>query len=140
MKELIKRYGEIIRYVVVGALTTVVSLLSYYICVLTFLNPDKPIQLQIANIISWICAVAFAFVTNRKIVFKSCDGNKLRELIRFVMARVTTLIIDMVSMALMVSVIHINDKVAKIIVQFIVFTLNYVFSKFFVFKKKTSNN
>lgn len=84
MNELLKKYGEIIRYVIVGGLTTIVSLLSYYICVLTFLNPDEPVQLQIANVISWICAVTFAFITNRKIVFKSSDGNKIRELIRFV--------------------------------------------------------
>lgn len=135
MKELLIKYGEIIRYIIVGGLTTIVSLLSYYICVLTFLNPDEPVQLQIANVISWICAVAFAFITNRKIVFKSSDGNKIRELIRFVGARLTTLIIDMTSMALMVSIIHLNDKVAKIMVQFIVFALNYIFSKFFVFKK-----
>lgn len=135
MKELLIKYGEIIRYIIVGGLTTIVSLLSYYICVLTFFNPDEPVQLQIANVISWICAVAFAFITNRKIVFKSSDGNKIRELIRFVGARLTTLIIDMTSMALMVSIIHLNDKVAKIMVQFIVFALNYIFSKFFVFKK-----
>ncbi len=135
MKELLIKYGEIIRYIIVGGLTTIVSLLSYYICVLTFLNPDEPVQLQIANVISWICAVTFAFITNRKIVFKSSDGNKIRELIRFVGARLTTLIIDMASMALMVSIIHLNDKVAKIMVQFIVFALNYIFSKFFVFKK-----
>ena len=135
MKELLIKYGEIIRYIIVGGLTTIVSLLSYYICVLTFLNPDEPVQLQIANVISWICAVTFAFITNRKIVFKSSDGNKIRELIRFVGTRLTTLIIDMASMALMVSIIHLNDKVAKIMVQFIVFALNYIFSKFFVFKK-----
>lgn len=135
MNELLKKYGEIIRYVIVGGLTTIVSLLSYYICVLTFLNPDEPVQLQIANVISWICAVAFAFTTNRKIVFKSSDGNKFQQFVRFVGARLTTLIIDMASMALMVSIIHLNDKIAKIIVQFIVFALNYIFSKFFVFRK-----
>ena len=57
MKELYNKYKEIINYVIVGGLTTVVSLAVYYALVLTVLNPDNPVQLQIANVISWIAAV-----------------------------------------------------------------------------------
>ena len=121
-----------------GGLTTVVSLASYYICVISFLDPKNPIQLQIANIISWICAVAFAYVTNRKFVFESTVQNKLQEAAKFVAARLSTLIIDLVCMALFVSVLAFNDKIAKLAVQFIVFILNYIFSKYMVFKNKVS--
>lgn len=133
--DIYRKYKEPINYVIVGGFTTVVSLLSYYICVLTILDPNDAVQLQIANIISWICAVSFAYITNRKYVFES-NNNKLTEFIKFVGARVSTLLIDMASMGLFVSVIGMNDKWAKILVQFIVFALNYIFSKFFVFKKE----
>lgn len=136
---LYKKYKEIINYVIVGGLTTVVSLGSYYVCVLTFLDPQNAIQLQIANIISWICAVVFAYVTNRKYVFESKNTNRLAEAAKFIGARVSTLVIDMICMALFVSVFHLNDKWAKFAVQFIVFALNYVFSKFFVFRKKSDD-
>ena len=63
--------GEIVRYLIVGGLTTVVSLSVYYGCVLTFLDPENPLQLQAANIISWIAAVTFAFFANRIFVFRS---------------------------------------------------------------------
>ena len=139
IKEIYLKYRELIAYVIVGALTTIVSLGSYYLCVVTFLNPKIPMQLQLANIISWICAVLFAFVTNRKYVFNS-NNKKMIELIKFVGARLTTLIIDMGCMALLVTLAHINDKIAKLLVQIIVFVLNYVFSKFFVFKKRTQKN
>lgn len=139
IKEIYLKYRELIAYVIVGALTTIVSLGSYYLCVVTFLNPKIPVQLQLANIISWICAVLFAFVTNRKYVFNS-NNKKMIELIKFVGARLTTLIIDMGCMALFVTLAHINDKIAKLLVQIIVFVLNYVFSKFFVFKKRTQKN
>ena len=56
-------------------------------------------------------------------------------MIKFAGARVTTLLVDMISMAIFVSILGINDKISKIMVQFIVFVLNYVFSKFFVFRK-----
>ena len=66
IKELYLKYKEIINYLIVGVLTTVVSLTVYYGLVLTILNPKNPIQLQAANIASWICAVAFAYWANRK--------------------------------------------------------------------------
>lgn len=68
--KLYKKYKEIINYLIVGGLTTLISLIVYYICVLTFLNPNKSIQLQIANIVSWIAGVTFAYFTNRKYVFE----------------------------------------------------------------------
>jgi putative flippase GtrA len=134
MKKLYKKYKQIVNYIIVGGLTTVVSLASYYICVIWFLDPMIPLQLQVANIISWVCAVAFAYITNRKFVFESENKNKVKEAVKFVTARLSTLIIDSTCMALFVSVFALNDKIAKIIVQFIVFILNYIFSKYMVFK------
>mgnify|MGYP004526789791 FL=1 len=129
-------YKEKINYVIVGGFTTVVSLASYYLCVLTVLNSSNPVELQAANIISWICAVTFAFFTNRKYVFESVNVNVLNEALKFVGARVTTLIVDMLCMAVFVSFFKLNDKISKILVQIIVFLLNYIFSKAFVFKQK----
>ena len=54
IKELYQKYKEIINYLIFGVLTTVVSLVTYYICVFTVLDPDNAIQLQSANVISWI--------------------------------------------------------------------------------------
>ena len=130
---LYKKYEEIINYVIIGGLTTFVSLATYYICVLLFLNPSNPFELQVANVISWICAVTFAYFTNKKFVFK--DNSKgIASAIKFFASRVSTLLIDMISMYTLVTLIRINDKISKIIVQFIVLILNYVFSKFIVFK------
>lgn len=133
---LYKKNMEIINYVVVGACTTFISLLSYYICVFTFLDPTNSIQLQIANIISWICAVTFAYFSNRIFVFKSKEKKKIKESIKFFTSRIVTLLIDMLFMFLLVSVMSFNDKISKILVQFIVLILNYVFSKLFVFNNK----
>lgn len=99
------------------------------------MNPDNGIQLQIANIISWILSVTFAYFANRKYVFKS-NGKVIEEAVGFYGARILTLLIDMFSMFLMVTLFHINDKIAKIIVQFIILVLNYIFSKYLVFNDK----
>lgn len=129
---------EIVRYLVVGSLTTVVSLGCYYFCVLTIFNPDNPVQLQISNIISWIASVTFAYFASRKYVFKSKNKNRFREMISFYIARVTTLIMDMLIMFIGVSLLHGNDKVVKLIVQVIVTVSNYIFSKIFVFNNKSN--
>lgn len=139
MKKLIKLYKkheEIINYLIVGVLTTIVSLGLYYLCVFTVLNPKDALQLQIANIISWIGAVIFAYVTNRIFVFKSKNSNKKKEFAGFVSSRIVTLIMDMTIMFVMVTLLHLNDKIAKLVVQVVVTIMNYILSKLFVFKNK----
>lgn len=133
--QIYKKNEEIINYLIVGVLTTIVSLASYYIVVITILNPNNAFELQLANIFSWICAVTFAYIANRKYVFKSTNKNKLKEIINFVSARILTLLMDMLIMFFTVTILYMNDKIAKLIVQVVVTIMNYLFSKIFVFKK-----
>lgn len=139
---LYEKYKEIINYLVVGALTTFISLAVYYISVFTFLNPNNPFELQIANILSWCAGVAFAYFTNRKYVFESKNENKLQESAKFVSSRITTLLLDMLIMWLGVTILGFNDKIIKIISQVVVIIGNYILSKLFVFKStnKITNN
>ena len=130
------KYCEIISYLIVGVLTTIVSYGVYYVLTISLLNPNDKIELQIANIISWICAVAFAYFTNRKYVFKSKDDNILKESSKFCLSRVFTLLLDMLTMFIMVSTLNINDRVSKLVSQVLITIGNYIISKFFVFKKE----
>jgi putative flippase GtrA len=140
MKELYNKYKEIVNYVIVGGLTTVVSLAVYYALVLTVLDPDNPVQLQIANVISWIAAVTFAYFTNRRFVFesKTKGEEQTKEVISFYSARLGTLLMDMGIMFVGKTVLHINDKIVKLFVQVVVMVANYVISKLLVFKKSKS--
>ena len=135
IKQLYLKNKELINYLIFGVLTTIVSLAIYYISVFTFLNPKNPVELQIANILSWIAGVAFAYFTNRKYVFESKNTNKIQEATKFVSSRLTTLFLDMLVMWLGVTVLHFNDKIIKIISQILVIVGNYILSKLFVFKK-----
>ena len=125
---------EIILYLIFGVLTTVVSLLTYYICTITFLNPNNAIEIQIANIISWIICVTFAFFTNRKYVFESKENIK-KEGIKFYISRLSALLIDVVMIFIFVTLLKINDKIIKLVNQAIIIIFNYIASKLFVFKK-----
>lgn len=136
LKELYLKYDEIINYLFIGGCTTLISLLVYYLCVFTVFDPDKPLLLQCANILSWIIAVAFAYIANRKVVFKSKNKNVKGEVSKFLGARIVTLLIDMLFMWLTVSVLHLNDKIMKIVSNVIIIILNYIFSKLFVFVKE----
>ena len=129
------KYEEIVNYLIVGGLTTLVSLVTYYVLVLTILNPNNPLELQIANIISWILSVAFAYITNRIFVFKSKNQNIVKEATSFVGSRIITLLLDMLTMFVIVTLLNINDKIGKIVSQIIVMIGNYIISKLFVFKK-----
>ena len=131
-----ENYREILRYLIVGGLTTLVSLGVYYGLTMTVLDPENGIQLQIANIISWIAAVTFAYFANRIFVFRSRNKNMLQEAAAFFAARIGTLLMDMGIMFVFVTLLGFSDRIMKLVVQVVVTIANYVFSKLMVFRKK----
>lgn len=134
MKEFLKKHREIIAYLIVGVLTTLVSWIVYALLRLV-LDMNDPVQVQIAVIARWVAGVIFAYFTNRKYVFQSKDPNMLLEALKFTGSRVATLLSDMFIMWLMVSVLGINDWIATVTSAVIVTVLNYVFSKVLVFRR-----
>ena len=126
---------EILMYILFGVLTTIVNIVTYYILTKTILNPKNGIELQIATIIAWITCVTFAYFTNKKYVFISKEKNIKKEILLFYIARLFTLLIDMLLMYILVTKLKLNDKIIKIIVQIIIIIANYILSKLIVFKK-----
>ncbi|MCC8107018.1 MAG: GtrA family protein [Clostridiales bacterium] len=135
IRELYRKYKEIIHYLIAGVLTTVVSLSVYYACVLTVLDPQNALQLQAANVISWVVAVTFAYFINRIFVFESKSEQIGREMLSFYASRALTLLLDMGFMFLLVTLMGMSDKIGKLVVQVLVTVGNYIFSKLFVFKR-----
>lgn len=158
-KALYIKHREIIMYVIFGALTTLISFVTYYI--FRWIFPDEnavPVWLRwvfnitgifgaesntaLPVILSWICAVTFAFITNRICVFRSetKKAGVLREFITFYLSRLLTLIVDLVIMFLLVDLTGIQNGLyefaAKVISNIVVLILNYVLSKLIVFRKK----
>lgn len=131
-----KKYEELINYLIIGILTTVVSLATYYLLTLTILNASNAIYLQISNIIAWLASVTFAYFTNRKFVFKVQNKSNIREGINFYLSRISTLLIDMIIMYIFVSLLKFDNRIMKLITQIVIIILNYILSKFIVFKNK----
>ena len=136
LKKIFNKYKEIINYLIFGFLTTVVSLMSYYLLTITLLDANKGLELQIANILSWCIGVLFAYFTNRKYVFSSNNMEKTKEFFKFISSRLLTLILDMSIMFIFVSCLKYSDQVMKLISQIIVIICNYILSKVIVFKKE----
>ena len=139
MIEFIKKNEEILKYLIIGVLTTLVSLLIKYALLFTVLDASNAFELQLSIIISWIGAVIFAYITNRIIVFKSKNSNIIKELISFFLSRISTLLMEMFIMWFLVTLLGLDSRIEVIIitlfVQALIIVLNYVFSKLFVFKK-----
>lgn len=139
----LKKYQEVIAYLFWGVLTTFVSWSSYSIFVLLFQNLQH--KITISNVLSWIFAVIFAFVTNKVWVFHSKCWKwnyVVLEFGKFVSARVVTGIFEivgvpfLVTMGLNQTILGIDGMVAKIFVSVLVVILNYIFSKLFIFKNR----
>lgn len=133
---LYKKYKEIINYIIVGGLTTVVSMGIFYGSTWTFLDGNDAIELQIANVISWVGAVVFSYFANRIFVFESKEQNILKEFVAFISSRLLTLLLDMGTMFVLATLLQINYNISKIVAMVIVTVGNYVIGKFLVFKKK----
>lgn len=145
MKDLFIKYKEIILYIFFGMLTTAVSFVSYGILTKLIHLQSDIVGIAVSNVISWICAVIFAFVTNKIWVFESRTGGAkalLSELWKFIAARLLTGALEwfgvpfLVYIGLNQTVFGVKGMFSKFIVSVAVVILNYVFSKIFVFRKK----
>lgn len=125
-----KQHKEILLYLFFGGLTFLVSIGSY-----GYLSMGLHMNELIANVFSWILAVAFAYVTNRKWVFANKSDNILKEIFLFCSGRVATLVMEEAILFLFVTCLHFNGMLIKVIGQVLVIIANYVISKVFVFKK-----
>ncbi len=135
-KQLWAKYEEIIVYLIVGGLTTVVSWSAKFLAnFLLYNNTMYPTAMQnfVLSFINWAAGVAFAYPTNRKFVFKS-NGPVAKEAPKFVASRISTWILDTVVMQIL-GALNVNLIVATLISSVLVIIANYVFSKIFVFKK-----
>ena len=134
IKKLWKKYKEIISYLFFGFVTTVVNYGLFALLTHVFHMDVVP-----ANIIAWVVAVIVAFVTNKLWVFesKARDSKTIaREFFEFVAARLLTLGLETLLLWIFVDKLGVNDLIMKIITSVIVVILNYVFSKFIIFRKK----
>ncbi len=141
MKKLFDKYREAIVYILVGGLTTGVSWVVYAVCVRFF-----GWSIEVGNVVSWIAAVSFAFVTNKTWVFRSNSWEPrlvAGEAVKFVGARLATGVLEMVGVPALVklgldqTIFGVEGMLSKVIVSVAVIVLNYVFSKLFIFRKKS---
>ena len=139
IKSLYEKYREIINYLIFGVLTTIVNIGTKFALLFTIFDAKNAVELQLAIIISWILAVLFAYITNRKFVFESKNKNKIKELISFFSARIATLLLEMFIMWFFITLLKLNSDIYVIIftilTQILVVVGNYILSKIFVFKK-----
>lgn len=134
IKDLITKYYDILSYLFFGVLTTVVNFLIYYPCYNVL-----GLSAAVSNMIAWVGAVAFAFLTNKPFVFKSNDWSPavtIPELIKFVGCRLGSGLLETGFMALTVDLLQWNGNIMKVIISVAVVILNYVGSKLLVFTKK----
>ena len=143
IRDIYYKYEEKWLYLFFGVLTTAVSFITAGISknLLESAGMGKGTVSTLSTVISWICAVTFAYVTNRLWVFESkAKGAKelTAEAASFYGGRVFTLLVEAAMMWLGYSLIGINYWVTKIAANVIVLILNYVISKIFVFRNKSN--
>lgn len=136
MRAFLKKYSHVLSYLFFGGLSTLANYAVYLPCY----NILK-LSAGFSNMIAWVVAVAFAFVTNKPFVFKSKDWSKkvvLPELGKFVSCRLASGILETVILLIFVDFLRFNGNIWKLITAVMVIILNYFGSKLLVFKNRTS--
>lgn len=134
IRALVVKYWDILSYLIFGVLTTVVNY-AVYLPIYNLLG----LSAAVSNVIAWVAAVAFAFLTNKPFVFKSHDWSAktvIPELTKFVSCRIASGAMETVILLLTVDLLGWNGNIWKLITQVLVVILNYVTSKLVVFRKK----
>ena len=134
LKALFHKYYDVITYLVFGVLTTAVNYIVYLPCY-NLLH----LGASVSNVIAWVVAVAFAFLTNKPFVFRSHDWSAkvvLPELTKFVGTRLGSGALETLILFVTVDVLAWNGNVWKLVTSVLVVILNYVGSKLLVFTKK----
>jgi len=135
LSELYKKNEQLIRYLIVGGLTTALNYAVY--AAVFLLIRGTPADYQIANAAAFVVAVAFAYFANKKAVFFSKTTgarDTAREAGSFFLMRLISYGVEAGLMALLVGVLRVGELVAKVPVNVVIVLLNYVFSKLFIFR------
>ena len=147
IKQFLKKHKQIILYIIFGFLTTLVNYVSYFLC------KAIGIRYEIATVISWICAVLFAFITNKLFVFESKDSKAKtvsKEISMFFAGRVFSLFLELIIMKIGMDIIHagnltilmfeknlpLGEFITKTVAGIVVLITNFIISKFVVFNNK----
>ena len=128
-----REHKEGMRYLVFGALATVINIIFFAIAY-NLMN----LSTTISNIIAWITAVIFAYLTNKFFIFFTKAKNikdLIREVVAFFGARVFTLVVETIFLNIFIDTLAYNSTIMKIISNILVIILNFIFSKLFIFKK-----
>lgn len=135
MKNLIKKYREVITYLFFGVCTTLINIFTYFI-----FRELCNFSIEFSTIFAWLLAVCFAFITNKLFVFECKSWEKgvvFKEAKSFFVARVLTGVLDFGIMEVFAKTLLYNEFIVKTVSNIIVIVLNYIASKLFIFKRKT---
>ena len=133
LKALFHKYYDLITYLIFGVLTTVVNYVVYLPCY-NLLSMSS----AVSNMIAWVAAVAFAFLTNKPFVFRSHDWSPktvARELSAFLATRIGSGVLETLILFLAVDLLSWNGNLWKLLTSVIVVVVNYLGSKLLVFRK-----
>ena len=134
IRALVERYWDVLSYLFFGGLTTVVNYIVYLPCY-NWLH----LSASVSNVIAWVFAVAFAYLTNKPFVFKSHDWSLktvVPELTKFVGCRVGSGVLETAILFVTVDLLQLNGNIVKLLVSVLVVILNYFGSKLLVFRRK----
>ena len=130
MKNLLKSHRTLVLYLIFGGLTTAVNMICFFLFEKVF-----HFSTGVSNIFAWFFSVLFAFFTNKYIVFNNRGKNKIKQLAEFFGARIFSGLLDTIIVVIFIDYLLFPSFLIKLLSNILVIIINYVASKFIIFKK-----
>ncbi|CAJ1227298.1 GtrA family protein [Lactiplantibacillus xiangfangensis] len=133
LQRIYSQYKNVVAYLIFGGLTTAMNFILFGLLTLPAINCPY----LISNVLAWFGSILFAYTTNRRWVFDSQANTfqaRFREVVSFFGYRVLSLGVDELIMFIGISLLAGNGLIVKLIDQIIIVLINWIFSKYFIFK------
>ena len=127
-----QKHKEVLLYLFFGGVAVLLNLVLFVL-----FNSRLKINELVANVICWVICVLFQFFTNRTWVFQSqnnAEQSFFKQIFSFFGGRVFTLVVEELILFIFITLLMFNALTVKITAQVITIVLNYIISKFYVFK------
>ena len=140
MKKIINKYYTFIKYLFSAGICLLLDLTLFTI--FNYLLKDRLDMLSItfSTILARIISSSINYFLNRNKVFKA-DDNKFDSttFIEYVLLVITQMTVSAVSVTLIYKQIHFNETIIKFVVEVILFMVNFIVQRFFIFNKEYKN-
>lgn len=129
----LKAVKNYLKHLIIYLMSFMINYLIFIVLML-FISYKNYIGIQIINVIAWLISMLFIFYVDQKYVPDLVDENNSKELFKFILVRLLSLIIESIIIFVFIDIFQCNYYLIKLFSLVSLFILNSFYVKNIKFK------